>query len=94
MNQKPLVPVAVDDQVNDLADLSPEMKALFDQAARNLGFKDISELADSRAVVIPMNERWLHEPAMKAKLSGADDWMQQNPPASTDLAALEKCFRS
>ena len=42
-----------------------------------------------RAVVIPMNERWLHEPAMKAKLAAADEWMRQNPPSSTDLAALE-----
>jgi len=43
-----------------------------------------------RAVVVPMNERWLHEPSMKAKLAAADAWMQQNPPVATDLAELEK----
>ncbi|MDP1607542.1 MAG: hypothetical protein Q8L93_13050 [Rhodocyclaceae bacterium] len=31
-----------------------------------------------RAVVVPMNERWLHEPAMKEKLARADAWMQVN----------------
>jgi len=31
-------------QVADLADLIPEKKALFDQAARNQGFKDIADL--------------------------------------------------
>jgi hypothetical protein len=42
-----------------------------------------------RAVVMPVNERWLHEPAMKEKLARADEWMRQNPPQETDLEALE-----
>jgi hypothetical protein len=36
-----------------------------------------------------MNERWLHEPAMKEKLARADEWMRQNPPSETNLDALE-----
>jgi len=42
-----------------------------------------------RAVVVPMNERWLYEPAMKERLAQADDWMRQNPPRETDLDELE-----
>lgn len=42
-----------------------------------------------RAVVIPHNERWLHEPAMRAKLARADVWMQDNRPTETDLDGLE-----
>ena len=42
-----------------------------------------------RAVVVPMNERWLHEPAMKERLAQADNWMRQNPPRETDLDELE-----
>ena len=30
-----------DQKIEDLSDLSPERKALFDQAARNQGFQDI-----------------------------------------------------
>ena len=42
-----------------------------------------------RAVVVPTNERWIHEPAMQAKLARADAWMRKNPPRETDLDALE-----
>ena len=42
-----------------------------------------------RAVVVPINERWLHEPAMKERLNQADAWMRQNPPRQTDLDELE-----
>ena len=42
-----------------------------------------------RAVVVPMNERWLHEPAMKKRLAQADEWMRQNPPQETNLDELE-----
>lgn len=41
------------------------------------------------AVVVPTNERWLHEPAMKEKLARADEWMRNNPPQETDLEELE-----
>ncbi|MFM9969241.1 MAG: hypothetical protein ACKVQK_12695 [Burkholderiales bacterium] len=37
------------------------------------------------AVVVPVNERWLHEPAMKKKLARADQWMCDNPAKETDL---------
>lgn len=42
-----------------------------------------------RAVVVPMNERWLHEPAVRADLAKADEWMRNNPAQATDLDALE-----
>lgn len=42
-----------------------------------------------RAVVVPMNERWLHEPAMKEKLIRADNWMRDNPAQETNLDELE-----
>lgn len=42
-----------------------------------------------RAVVIPQNERWLHEPAMKEKLAKADEWMRENKRQETDIDALE-----
>jgi hypothetical protein len=42
-----------------------------------------------RAVVVPMNERWLHEPAMKEKLTRADNWMRDNPAQETNLDELE-----
>ena len=31
------------------------------------------------SVVVPVNERWLHEPGMKEKLARADEWMRRNP---------------
>ena len=42
-----------------------------------------------RAVVIPANERWLHDSKVKAKLARADEWMSKNPPKETDLDELE-----
>lgn len=42
-----------------------------------------------RAIVVPMNERWLHEPAMKADLAKADEWMRNHPAQATDLDTLE-----
>lgn len=41
------------------------------------------------AVVMPINERWLHEPAMKEKLARADEWMRNNPAKETNLEELE-----
>ncbi len=38
-----------------------------------------------RAVVVPVNEAWLHEPAMKERLARAAGWKRQNPPRETDL---------
>jgi len=42
-----------------------------------------------RALVIPANERWLHEPAVKEALARADKWMHSNSAKETDLEALE-----
>ena len=42
-----------------------------------------------RAVVVPVNERWIHEPAMQEKLARADAWLRDHPPQATDLDALE-----
>lgn len=41
------------------------------------------------SVVVPVNERWLHEPAMKDKLAQADDWMRNNPAREPSLEELE-----
>lgn len=41
------------------------------------------------AVVVPMNEHWLHAPAMKERLAQADEWMSQNPPCESNLGELE-----
>ena len=38
---------------------------------------------------MPINERWLHEPAMKAKLARADEWMRHNHAKETNLDELE-----
>ena len=40
-------------------------------------------------VVVPVNERWLHEPAMKEHLARADEWMRNNPAKETNLGKLE-----
>lgn len=42
-----------------------------------------------RAVVVPLNERWLHEDTMKAKIARADEWMRDNPAHETELADVE-----
>lgn len=46
------------------------------------------------AVVAPINERWLHEPAMKEKLARADRWMRSNPAKETNLDELEARLES
>lgn len=43
-----------------------------------------------RAVVVPLNERWAHEPEMAEKLAQADAWAQANTPQETDLDELER----
>lgn len=42
------------------------------------------------AVIVPVNERWLHEPAMKKQLARADEWMRNNPARETDLTELDR----
>jgi hypothetical protein len=39
---------------------------------------------------IPDNERWLHEPAVKAKLDRALAWAAANPRQETNLNELEE----
>jgi hypothetical protein len=41
------------------------------------------------AVVVPTNERWLHEPGVQTRLAQADAWMRKNPVRASDLDALE-----
>lgn len=41
------------------------------------------------SVVVPVNERWLHEPAMKDKLARADEWMRNNPAKESNLEEIE-----
>jgi hypothetical protein len=43
-----------------------------------------------RAVVVPVNERFAHEPAMATMLAKADAWAAANPPQETDLDQLEQ----
>jgi hypothetical protein len=40
------------------------------------------------AIVIPENERWLHEPQAAASLQAAMEWTVNNKPQETDLNAL------
>ena len=40
-------------------------------------------------VVVPVNERWLHEPALRQQLARADEWMRNNPAKETKLEELE-----
>ncbi len=42
-----------------------------------------------RAVVVPVNEQWLHEPSMKKKLARADRWMRENTPRETRPEEIE-----
>lgn len=46
------------------------------------------------SVVVPVNERWLHEPAMKDKLTLADEWMRSNPSKETNLEEIENKLKS
>ncbi len=40
------------------------------------------------AIVIPENERWLHEPQAAASLQAAMEWTVKNKPQETDLNTL------
>jgi hypothetical protein len=40
------------------------------------------------AIVIPENERWLHEPQAAASLQAAMQWTVKNKPQETDLDTL------
>jgi hypothetical protein len=40
------------------------------------------------AIVIPENERWLHEPKTAASLQAAMEWTVKNKPQETDLNTL------
>ena len=44
------------------------------------------------SVVVPINERWLHEPAMSDKLAQADDWMRNHPARESSLEEVEASF--
>ena len=51
--------------------------------------QDSGDIMLKHVVVVPANERWLHEPAMKQKLARADNWMRIHSGKDTDLDALE-----
>lgn len=40
------------------------------------------------AMIVPVNEQWLHTAAMKDRLAASDAWMAANPAQSTDLSQL------
>ncbi|MFV0680411.1 hypothetical protein [Ottowia sp.] len=40
------------------------------------------------AIVIPENERWLHQPQSEADLQAAMQWAAKNKPQATDLDTL------
>lgn len=40
--------------------------------------------------VVPASAAWAHEPGMQKRLAAADQWMDQNSPAATSMAALER----
>lgn len=46
------------------------------------------------AVVVPVKELWLHEPAMKDKLARADGWMRSNPAKESNLEEIEARLES
>ena len=46
------------------------------------------------SVVVPVNERWLHEPTMKGKLAKADNWMRNNPAKESNLEEIEARLES
>jgi hypothetical protein len=43
--------------------------------------------------LVPDSERWLHEPAEKAKLDRAIAWAEQNAPRDSDVETLEERLR-
>jgi len=42
-----------------------------------------------RTVIVPSDELWLHEPAMKKFLAQAGQWIRDNPPKENNLEELE-----
>ena len=46
------------------------------------------------SIVLPVNERWLHEPDMKVKLARADEWMRTHPAQESRLEEIEAKLES
>lgn len=43
-----------------------------------------------RALVIPVNERWQHDPEFQKKIIAAKEWMKNNKPVESNLDELVK----
>jgi len=48
--------------------------------------------ADKTADVIPPNERWVHEPAHKARLDAAVAWAAETPASDANCDAILERF--
>jgi hypothetical protein len=51
---------------------------------------ELTEQEDGTIIMVPMRvipeaEAWLHTPEMQERLTQATQWMQDHPPAETDL---------
>lgn len=51
---------------------------------------EVTEREDGTIVLVPMqvipeSEAWLHTPAMRERLTQAIQWIEQHPPAETNL---------
>lgn len=40
------------------------------------------------AMIVPVNEQWLHTSTMKDRLAASDQWMAAHPAQASDLSAL------
>ena len=58
-------------------------RALVDEVEPGVWVIKVGEL-------IPENERWLHEPDVKASVDRGLRWAAENPPTETDLEELER----
>lgn len=63
--------------------------AILREAEKERDARPLIAIDQEPAVVIPVTECWLHEPAMKERLARAANWRRQNPPQESSLDELE-----